>query len=75
MPKRKLQGLSIFPGGGYGGSDKMFSNRRGKWWKTRNALPNPDQVFKQVLGKKSIDVFKQTKQQRRSSSKRSKGKR
>lgn len=75
VPKRKLQGLTIFPGGGGSGSGGMFGSRKGKWWKTRNALPNPDQVFKQVLGKKSIDVFKQTKQQQRSSSKRSKGKR
>jgi hypothetical protein len=75
FPKRRLQSPVIYPGGGSGGMGSGFSNRRGKWWKTRNALPNPDQVFKQVLGKKSIDVFKQTKQQRRSSSKRSKGKR
>jgi hypothetical protein len=65
----------LFPGGGNGKGLGLFSNRKGLWWKTRNALPNPDQVFKQVLGKKSIDVFKQTKQQQRSSSKRSKGKR
>jgi hypothetical protein len=68
VPKRKLQGLSIFPGGGSGGSDKMFSKRKGIWWKTKNPFPEPGQVFKQVLGTKSINVFKQTQAPRKRSS-------
>jgi hypothetical protein len=62
--KRKLQGLMLFPGGGNGKDLGMFSNRKGLWWITRNALPNPDQVFKQVLGKKSVNVFKQVQTKR-----------
>lgn len=62
--KRKLQGLMLFPSGGNGKDLGMFSNRKGLWWKTRNALPNPDQVFKQVLGKKSVNVFRQVQTKR-----------
>lgn len=63
-PKRKTQGLALFPGGGSGKDLGMFSKRKGYWWRTKNPFPEPDQVFKQVLGTKSIDVFKQTKTSR-----------
>jgi hypothetical protein len=70
VPKRKLQGLTIFPGGGGSGSGGMFGSRKGKWWKTKSPFPEPGQVFKQVLGKKNIDVFKQVKARKVSKKKR-----